>query len=1059
MSIRKLGNRTKTLNIFAALPLCVAIHQASASDLGQKINFDIKSQSLDTALLKLSEQSNIQLIMDSSALGNINSKGLLGSMTIENALRGLLKGTGLTYSFEGETVKIITDDKDENAGNEHVKDVKEVEELVVTGSRIVRASSQVAANVLTLDAEALRGTGQSTLEGALRQLPQNIFGASEVGATAAGSGMSFNGALNITGGSSINLRGLGSESTLVLIDGRRIGKSGLFGGIADISGIPLNSVARVEIMLDAASAIYGSDAVGGVVNIILKKDYEGAEITFEYGTPEAGGFGEHILTMSGGTSWDSGRVRATIEHFQRSNLDGNERPERIATSYFSSPAYITAFSPLFYQYNGENYLASELAGLGLNPSSPGVEAIRYSQLPASQNGSNLLVDDFVGLTAYPEDPEAEDGISLIPSQKRSTVQVGFDQALPWGEGDVTLSGSLYYSDRQTYAANGAFTFAARFYEFDDANPLPFEGSGTSTNSVFWRIPGLADKHFESDQEVWRWSLGLDGEMGGSWRWNMSTGQSRDRIDSQYINDSITSDVYYSDEVLDYFRSIGYTEDYIENQLDYRFTNLIDSGLNVFASDILENDSALLAQLVAGQKDILAINQENSFEASVNGALFDLPGGEVHLALGVDWRQEILETASSTSVYQSGFESNYSLPTDGYDKVEVRRVQQSAFAELLLPLVGADNSVTGIERLNLTGAARYDSYSDFGGDSTWSLGMIWNPVEQVTVKANQSTSYVVPTPREVLVDPEIRNYPELLPWFTNGVPQYLRDENGAYTGEVDFLGMDIFGGNPDLQPETASSQTVGLEVKPETIAGLTLGATWHRTTYNNRIGPAPIPVFTSGTDYVSKYRNVTRDEEKGWLIVDYRAINNAQVEISGVDYHVRYDRETDVGQFIFTANVGYTGKYERVEVTGDEPINVVADVNFRSHNVIPAYRYSANLGWYNGGWSANINANTSSKTVSSDQREGAGDRTQRIAKAALKTDLVLAYDTEQGGGMDIPDWLKNTVVTFKIMNLFDDHPEFEIKDLTTGEPYPLPALNANLADPRGRMFHLGVTKRF
>src|SRR5690606_4199009 len=104
------------------------------------------------------------------------------------------------------------------------------EEIVVTGSRIARPPSQLAANVMVLDEEDLRASGESTLEGALRQLPQNIVGASEYGATIQNGGMSFNGALNLTGASSINLRGLGSESSLVLIDGQRIGKSGMFGG-------------------------------------------------------------------------------------------------------------------------------------------------------------------------------------------------------------------------------------------------------------------------------------------------------------------------------------------------------------------------------------------------------------------------------------------------------------------------------------------------------------------------------------------------------------------------------------------------------------------------------------------------------------------------------------------------------------------------------------------------------------------------------------------------------------------------------------------------------------
>ena len=151
-----------------------------------------------------------------------------------------------------------------------------VETVVVTGSRVARQPSELSRNVIVLDEQAIRATGEFTLPRVLQQLPQNT------NPTNATYGSQLNGVNNKTGAATVNLRGLGSESTLILVDGRRVGYSGILGGVTDISTIPLSMVERIEVLLDGASAVYGSDAVGGVVNIITRKsegDMEGSVST------------------------------------------------------------------------------------------------------------------------------------------------------------------------------------------------------------------------------------------------------------------------------------------------------------------------------------------------------------------------------------------------------------------------------------------------------------------------------------------------------------------------------------------------------------------------------------------------------------------------------------------------------------------------------------------------------------------------------------------------------------------------------------------------------------
>ena len=164
----------------------------------------------------------------------------------------------------------------------------EIEEIVVTGTRIARTPEELAGNLTVLDGDFIRASGEATLERVLRQLPQNS------NPTAERYGSNLNTVNNFTGASTVNLRGLGSESTLILVDGKRIGHSGFLGGVTDVSTIPLSMVERIDVLLDGASAIYGSDAVGGVINIITRKDYQGIELDLNYSRPSDDSYDEMV---------------------------------------------------------------------------------------------------------------------------------------------------------------------------------------------------------------------------------------------------------------------------------------------------------------------------------------------------------------------------------------------------------------------------------------------------------------------------------------------------------------------------------------------------------------------------------------------------------------------------------------------------------------------------------------------------------------------------------------------------------------------------------------------
>lgn len=1035
---------------FSRWPLAVAVASLSgAAGAGQ---YNLKAQSLADALLKFSEKSGVEIILPSLGEQQLKSPGLSGEYTVEQGLDLLLSKSDFKYRKDKNNVYIVYQDDEKNSEDSDVKkdELKEnVEEIVVTGSRIARVSSQLAANVITLDAAALRASGEATLEGALRQLPQNIFGASPVGAAVSSSGISFNGAMNISGASSINLRGLGAESTLVLIDGKRIGKAGVFGGVSDITGIPLSSVERVEIMLDGASSIYGSDAVGGVVNVITKKDFEGGEVSYEYASSELGGFSEHVFSISASKAWDGGRIRGTLERYHHTNLDGGERPDKVSTQ--SSQAYPASLSPsgLYYFRRGsevrtrdewlETYSYDELIAMVKS----GEMVNQRISLPPNQDGTDLTFEDLIISDSTGTIAAPGVGISLLPKQTRTTLSLGFDQQFNLFGQALNLSGTLYYSDRDTYASTGNFGFSARLAADDPTNPLP----GYRT-TISWAMPqGWADQHYQTEEEVVRWNLSLDGDIGDSWRWDMAVGQSKTALDSLYFNESLP---YWEPE----------------------FQDLLDDGLNVLAGDLIAaNTPELLQHLVVPETDTVSVNTENTVDISADGRLLSLPGGDVHLAIGGGWRQEGLESGTRNRVGQSFLDGNeignigYYATPGVYDDTEVSRTQRSLYTELLVPVVGADNALPGVQRLNLTGSARYDSYHEQGSDSTWSLGLIWNPIDQLMIRARHSTSYVVPTFRSQLIPTRVYDWANT----PQGRPYALVDANGVPTGETEYLGRSISGGNPDLNPERASTLTAGIEITPDILPGFTFSADWYQTQYENRISSAPsiaeirfVPTLgTHGiyadTGYDTKYGSVLYRGENGSLVWDQREVNIAQVDRAGVDYQVRYNRNTNYGQFIATANITYNAKYDTVRNPGDEPVNQIADVSFQSRSVVPAYIYSAQLQWsYRGFW-ASLSANASSETTSEGQL-GASE-VLRISKAPMLMALTMSYDVDEGNLFNAPTWLQGTVIALKIPRLLNQTGEYRTVDRSTGEPYVFAGMNANTTDFIGRKFHLSLTKRF
>ncbi|MEJ5979142.1 TonB-dependent receptor [Novosphingobium sp. PS1R-30] len=282
------------------------------------IDYDMPAQPLASALAQAADRSSVTIIAPEALVEGLRSRPLKGHFSAEEAFRHLLEGSGLVLERVGESyvVKRATRSEVEPLGFDGME---RDTDIVVTGSRI--RGAPVASTLVRLEPEAIRNTGQASVADALRALPQNFGGGQNPGI--AQTVPEFNGG-DAGGGSGLNLRGLGADATLTLLNGHRLPYSAAAQSV-DISAIPLDAVDRIEVVADGASAIYGSDAVAGVANIVLKRDFDGFRTRARVGGSTDGGNFSQLYSAVGGRAWGSGGLIVAYEFGRSTRIRWSDR--------------------------------------------------------------------------------------------------------------------------------------------------------------------------------------------------------------------------------------------------------------------------------------------------------------------------------------------------------------------------------------------------------------------------------------------------------------------------------------------------------------------------------------------------------------------------------------------------------------------------------------------------------------------------------------------------------------------------------------------------------------
>lgn len=380
--------------------------------------FELPAGSMRTALQQFAEQSGLQIAYFTHVADGRSAPAVSGRLTAEQALGALLQASDLTFErVDGKTIAIhalpsgahpqqgapaatpVPAPASTTPAREAADDdgaVSQLGSVVVTGSHI-RGVVNATVPVTTFDQEYISRSGYSNMMQLIESLPMHFKGGPSGSNEMGEFGGAANMGQNLSRGTGFNLRGLGSQSTLTLINGRRVAPSAQ-GQFVDISTIPMTAVDRIEILTDGASAIYGADAVAGVVNIILRNDFDGTELSLQYGSASDGSTSDGRVAMAWGSSWQDGNMMLIGEYYRRSPLDIRDRdyitapgydanwllPRRDATSLLFSlqqqlPAGFDVATDVLYSYEEVDSLASG-----------GTDPIAYTRSPITNRWSAVV---------------------------------------------------------------------------------------------------------------------------------------------------------------------------------------------------------------------------------------------------------------------------------------------------------------------------------------------------------------------------------------------------------------------------------------------------------------------------------------------------------------------------------------------------------------------------------------------------------------------------------------------------------------------------------------------
>jgi len=704
------------------------------------------------------------------------------------------------------------------------------EKITVTGSRIKRADAEGPLPVTVISREDIEQSGEISVSELLRTQTFNTFGSSK----------QMSGSENIGGSvNTINMRGLGSQYTLVLVDGRRMASAPNFSSaVQNLSVIPLAAVERIEVLRDGASAIYGTDALAGVVNIILRKDYSGIHLAYDIGRPEQSGGDEDSYSITGGVSGAKGNITFGMDAQKQDIVYGRDRDfTSVGLSQFGFPgsyfAYLTTDDPR----NISRFL---------RPARPGTGEVNDTDTDGDGILDAGLFATFVSVGTFP-DPRCPDELGSDPEFPWSMELQGEWDGVKcryawWGEGALEAG-----NDTKSFFVNANYELTERTEFFTRGLFSYNEVNGRYAPSPMWQL-GMSQDTVNNPTNPANPTNSEGDAFGGQ---SVDVDTDGDGVPDATIQGPFDLSLFYrnvpggnrdtdwDDTLIDYVAGVRGSVDWLGGadwelaaQWSEQTSDETGSGEALFPFMQAAIDDGSFDMFAVsrpyGQDDIAAAQAANATRSGdsrhrITGGdglitfdTFQLKNGPVPLALGFEYRDEN---------FKRGFDEQTASGAFGGDTADVQdisgsRVVQSLFAETALPL---------IPQLELTLAGRYDNYNDFGTTVNPKVSVAFRPLDSLLLRGSYGTGFRAPE-MEVLYEPSFTGVDYFIDSWRcsqtledtdkDGRPNVPEEELPPFHPCLVLEYDQIWnGGNPDLQPEKSDNWTAGFVWSPSADTSL------------------------------------------------------------------------------------------------------------------------------------------------------------------------------------------------------------------------------------------------
>ncbi len=845
-----------------------------------KRSFDVSAADAAAALKEFSKQAGTQVVFPSADVKGVKTLALRGSYTVRHGLETLLADSGLAVAFDDKTGTFAVtrarasapEGRAPNArsrpadatvaapaGSELFnREVVTLEEFSVTGTRLRGLLDGATAQpVLTIDAAQIDRTGAQSIGDVFRYIPQ-------LSAFTLGQGQTQNqrnalintqtgqttftaGSTQITGSAGLvtaTIRGAPAGATLLLIDGKRAPKNNQSrsGDGFDLNGIPLAAVERIEVLLDGASSVYGADAMGGVVNVILKKRYSGSEVRLGYENTFETDVGVKTASFSHG--FTAGRLRTLLTASWEKSNELMLRDRDFTASFDRRP-----FGGIDYRNANIPGGAGRVSRTGTVPL-PGLTVTNVA-IPSGTNGTALTVADYAnaGAIADPFDPGAYG--QFAAAYERSSFLAKFDYALrDW----VEFYGSARYARNRNYQLNTPIQ--ASNLSIPAGYPGNPFGIAVNLNKTFVDlIPTRL-----SANETKAFTFGATGRLPRDWRYDASVSLADSRTRGEGDAGTTITPALFTAAV-----AAG------------QAPNLFYDGSRVASP----NAPGTIAALTT-----IARDEERSetwtYALQFDGPVYELPAGKVVTGFGFERREDYTKFPLR-------------LPTDTVTALPGRTQVDAYFAEVNVPLLGGNHRRPLLHHLSVSGAFRHEDYSFGVSSRNPRAGVAWHPLPWLLMRGSYGEGFKVPTLQQLNAPVTVTNS------TTAATAANLDPRRGNTVNPVHPVTR---GGKPDLRPER-SENTAGLVIEVPRLKGLSFSFDWFDNAYTDRIGTLLFSQMALlYPERITRGANLPTDQP-GWAgpvtAADLRPINVGFNQITGYDVGVKLDRRTPFGDVVASLN--------------------------------------------------------------------------------------------------------------------------------------------------------------